>query len=199
MKKYEIGLTISVLLTFTLTMIVIFTGVFIIFFSINDFTIVAALIGVVGAVIGGAISGGLTLFGVRYTIKHEKDIRNKDQIPSKIELIRKSEFNMKTIINNANLMPSRVFEDFDIFKDVLFENASKIDIDCYNELLKIVEIIDHINKNGIETDNEIVDSVGRPTITEKGYSDLEVCKEALIDYQELLNKKMFFYQKELSK
>lgn len=155
--------------------------------------------GVISTLLGGAISGGLTLLGVKYTIKHEKDTRDKDQIPSKIELIRKSQSELKVVINNTSLMPSTVFDNFNRSKDILFEYASKIDIDCYNELLKIGDNIDHINEIGIDMDRENVDFVGRPTISQKGLKTIVGFKNSLIDYQELLNNKMVYYQRELSR
>ena len=197
MKKYEIGLTISVLLTFSLTMIVIFTGVFIQFFSINDFTIIAAIIGVVGAVIGGAISGGLTLSGVRYTIKHEKDIRKKEQIPQKIELLRKSERLIKTIIiqSRRDRIAIMAFGHFNNKRDDLYDYASKIDHDCYNKLLQIENTIDEYQNIG--SDRSIT-SDGKMPYTKDALSVFKKYTTSVKEYEELMRKKMKYYQTELS-
>ncbi|MFF2179401.1 hypothetical protein ACFVT8_23560 [Lysinibacillus sp. NPDC058147] len=197
MKKYELGLSICVLLTLTLTMIIIFTGVFIKFFSIDDFTIIAALIGVIGAVIGGVISGGLTLLGVRYTIKHEKDIRNRDQIPQKIELIRLSKRLITITLNDSlNQIPTVAFSYFKNNQDKLYDYASKIDNECYNKLLQVENtIIEYKN-----LDNVIIPNSDGRTMT---YS-----KEALLllkkyitllkEFEEMMQSKMVYYQNELS-
>jgi len=120
-KKYEEGMTFIVLITFSLTMIVIFVAVFMNFFSTEGNDIIIALIGICGAILGGVISGGMTLMGVKRTIKHEKDIRRKDQIPQKIELIRKSVLVMETVINETVFLPTQIFNDFNRAKDTLFD------------------------------------------------------------------------------
>ncbi|WP_421927431.1 hypothetical protein [Lysinibacillus capsici] len=200
MKGYELGLTICVLLTFTLTMIIIFTGVFINFFSIEDFTIIAALIGVIAAIVGGVISGGLTLLGVRYTIKHENDIRMKDQIPQKIELLRKSRSLIKTIIiktsTNRKHVPTMVFSHFKEGQDILYDYASKIDHDCYNQLLKIENTINEYNN--LDFDRALSDD-GQIVYTYDALLVLEKYKTFINDYEKLMQNKMMYYQTELSK
>jgi len=193
-------MTFIVLITFSLTMIVIFVAIFMNFFSKEGDDIIIALIGVSGAVLGGVISGGMTLMGVKRTIKHENDIRRKDQIPQKIELIRKSVLKMENVINNTIFSPTQIFNDFNRAKDTLFEYASNIDTDCYNELLKIVDIIEDIDNNGIKMEDEKVDSLGSLLKSQEGLETLDKgYKEYLRNYKKLLEKKMLYYQKELSK
>lgn len=198
MKKYELGLTISVLLTFTLTMIIIFTGVFINFFSIEDFTIIAALIGVIAAVVGGVISGGLTLLGVRYTIKHENDIRMKDQIPQKIELIRKSETTINEILQKINGSPKFNFGNYETNKEILFEDASKIDHECYNQLIKIEKIKKQFNEDSWFMYLEEDENGGKMTYTTKTREIYESFKQELKNYEEILSKKIMYYLNKIS-
>lgn len=198
MKKYELGLTICVLLTFTLTMIIIFTGVFINFFSIEDFTIIAALIGVIAAVVGGVISGGLTLLGVRYTIKHENDIRMKDQIPQKIELIRKSETTINEILQKINGSPKFNFGNYETNKETLFEDASKIDHECYNQLIKIEKIKKQFKEDSWFMYLEEDENGGEMTYTTKTREIYESFKQELKNYEEILSKKIMYYLDKIS-
>jgi len=75
MKKIEIEIWffISILVTIIITMF-IFAGVFLIYYPVkeNGFDIITPLIGVVGAIIGGVISGGLTVLGVFLGFKLER-------------------------------------------------------------------------------------------------------------------------------
>lgn len=55
----------------------------------NDKIILVAAIGLIGAIIGGAISGGLTLMGVSLTIKNADKAERLKQTPEKIEIADK--------------------------------------------------------------------------------------------------------------
>lgn len=155
MKKYEIGLSISVLLIFTLTMIVIFTGVFIDFFSIDDHTIIAALIGVVGAVIGGVISGGLTLWGVKLTFLENREKEKEKELPKKLENAEQLEqhlISLRTKIKSVsrfsetermefkNFILEKKLVDLSInLNEAIYHKIKKIEMTTYNvnELEKI--------------------------------------------------------------
>ena len=107
---------------------------------------------------------------------------------------------MEIAINNAELMPSKIFDDFNtIHKEFLFKYATKIDIDCYNELLKITDFLESIKRNGIDVDKEKKDRLGRPVESQEGLQTLRECKSCLENYQEFIKKKMDYYLKELSK
>lgn len=84
MKKFENEMSIIVLITFSLTMILIFVGVFMNFFSKDSEEIIIALIGVSGAILGGIISGGMTLMGVKRTIEQSERKDFKKERPKKL-------------------------------------------------------------------------------------------------------------------
>ncbi|MGN4127637.1 hypothetical protein ACMGD3_21905 [Lysinibacillus sphaericus] len=198
MKKFEVEINFIVLITFSLTMIIIFVGVFMNFFSEEGGSIIIALIGVGGAILGGVISGGMTLKGVKRTIKHENDIRMKDQIPQKIELIRKSEITIKEIRNVVDRTMKFNYGKYETNKEILFEDASKIDHECYNQLLKIEQtIIQFKNDNWIMIlrDDEYG---GEITTTTKTIEIFENFKFELKKYEEILNKKMLHYLEKIS-
>lgn len=51
---------------------------------LDDTAIIAEGISLVGAILGGAISGALTLIGVRITIKDSKEKQKQDSLPQKL-------------------------------------------------------------------------------------------------------------------
>ncbi|MFJ7916099.1 MULTISPECIES: hypothetical protein [unclassified Lysinibacillus] len=200
MKKYVI--TSIVIILVILFVPVFWLKLFQLTFGIGEEAtlLIVAAIGLVGAILGGVISGGMTLMGVKRTIKHEKDIRRKDQIPQKIELIRKSVLVMEIVINETVFLPTQIFNDFNRARDTLFEYASKIDTDCYNELLKLVDIIKEIDNKGIKMEDGKFVPLGRLLTSQEGIQTVEKgYKEYLRNYKNLLEKKMLYYQKELSK
>ncbi|MFJ7471133.1 hypothetical protein ACIQWI_21560 [Peribacillus frigoritolerans] len=83
-----------------------------------------------GAIIGGVISGAITLLGVRMTIKDAEKVRQKDEYPKKINnleiLIHQLENNQKVINKHMRLK--------DPFND---ENQSYLRLHYINQYLQI--------------------------------------------------------------
>lgn len=182
MKKVEIGLSITVLVTIILTMVVIFTGVFIIFFPIeeNTFDIITPLVGIIGAVLGGAISGVLTLIGVKLSIKasfngiketmnHQEKERVKETTGLKLNKL----YRVKEIIYRAERMLSNRKKGWnenykkDNLQDIndailvfilpelnnLLELSASVDWEFYEDIKKFVDqlrALDYFTDSGLD-------------------------------------------------
>lgn len=57
--------------------------IFLIVYILRHYTLADAEIGLIGAIIGGSISGGLTLIGVKATLDHQKDEKFLDLYPKR--------------------------------------------------------------------------------------------------------------------
>ncbi|WP_418302459.1 hypothetical protein [Lysinibacillus fusiformis] len=162
MKKLENTMNVVVLITVSSTMVLIFTGVFISLFSIKDYTIIAGLIGFVGAIIGGSI----TLIGVRMTIK---EARRKDEL----EKIEEKVFAGEYLIDELSKLATLV-ESYCISLKNTYSELEEPDAFNYNR-----SIISKCNKFYDETDDFNERIIPSPVTRKLGYSLYKETKELL--------------------
>ncbi|MEO4053390.1 hypothetical protein [Solibacillus sp. CAU 1738] len=109
------------------------------------------LIGFIGAILGGLISGGITFLGVKLTIKHDKNTEGLKALPEKIRLI--NELRTKhNLINNVLFHPiipdypkeiDRLLEDY---IDV-YDKCMKVDIHLYYKYKDIVQALSELKQS----------------------------------------------------
>lgn len=91
-----------ILIILLVVIVVMFAGLFELFFE-SDATIVAGVIGCIGAIIGG----GITLLGVRYSIEHNEKMRTRNELPDKLFRIESVKSLLEKIIEKDLVFEGR--------------------------------------------------------------------------------------------
>ncbi|OMC83349.1 hypothetical protein [Viridibacillus sp. FSL H8-0123] len=157
-------------------------------------------IGLIGAILGGAISGGLTLFGVRVTIKHQIKKDNLETYPNRIQKLRKLEKIINHLSERMKYTPiSMIPDDFLENANESLELAVNIDNSVYNKILQLEIIAERLSKlapssmrMGKDYDRTHVFEPTEEYIIEFQKYDIEFEKT-----KKIIEKRMEFYQEEL--
>ncbi|MCK1996449.1 hypothetical protein MPH47_04210 [Psychrobacillus psychrodurans] len=114
----------------------------------NDKIILVAAIGLIGAIVGGAISGTLTLAGVYLTIRHDKEEKFMVSFPFRKrsadlvenDLIRRTIYSMHMILEK-NCNYEEIIEIFN-GRTILSERIILNYDDKYEEIIEILEVLE---------------------------------------------------------
>lgn len=158
----------------------------------NDKILLVTAIGLIGAILGGSISGGLTLMGVRMTINENRENELLTSIPPKTMLIDEivttlRKFRME--VERNELLKIKIYlrnpdeQVINMIKENnLLEKASRVNIVVYQSMRKLNEKHSRDNLyNYVSADFDAV----------KG--SIDDCEKALIQEKEKLHKKLENY------
>lgn len=176
-------------------MIVIFAGVLLYFFPVGEdkFDIITPLIGIVGAVLGGVISGGLTLWGVKLGLDKEKNnstfyryLSLSDQLLDFEHWVEKNEYYLEYIISakcdygtllniyNEGLKYEKLWAKIDVQLTKLLRDyndevsALATSVNLYEELYEYdEEVTKSILKGNIERIAKGVVKIGKEIVKRK--------------------------------
>ncbi|MFJ7918101.1 MULTISPECIES: hypothetical protein [unclassified Lysinibacillus] len=187
MKKLENTMNIVLLITVSSTMILIFTVVIINLLSIKDYTIIAGLIGFVGAIIGGSI----TLIGVTRTIEADRVIANQKRHHEELMFLYPLEREIEKIItyisvkyeNDGDFSEEKIVQYiYEKFSSTnLYEYAQRGSLKVYSELISY--------RNNVEQYKEEYDDYGYLCMTSEDEM-VDYLFDGITDIEEIIRKEI---------